>query len=161
MATRLKNSPLAQAHVWQYLGGGGADYPEDVVNFISRDAGVRGILAINIRRASRGHFKVEQRHYSVESFRLAFGAIDRLDYEVDSAAGVVHVWFVDRYEFHPFYPGLYAAMPDDKARVTNCVHAAAVELKSSGAADYWMVGYGSIPLASVTGSAPSGGGSTL
>ena len=31
-------------------------------------------------------------------------------------------------------------------RETNCVHAALVELKSGGAADYWMKGEATIPL---------------
>ena len=159
----MGRKPIALHHLLHYMFGGGADYVEDVRDFIVRDSGVRGILASFIRNltTTRGHFKVYQRDYTVQDFRLAFGAIDRLDYEVDSAAGVVHVWFVDRYEFHPVYPGLYRAMSGDVARVTNCVHAAAVELKASGASDFWMVGYGTVPLSTVTGSAPSGGGTIL
>jgi len=122
---------------------------------------VRGKLGLFARRISRGHFKVYQHDYAVQDFRYAFGAIDRLDYEVGSGAGVMHVWFLDRYEFHPVYPGFYRVMTGDFARVTNCVHAAAIELKASGAADFWMVGYGTVPLSTVTGSAPSGGGTTL
>ncbi|PXF58917.1 MAG: hypothetical protein C4B59_12570 [Candidatus Methanogaster sp.] len=159
----MGRKPFALHHLLHYMFGGGADYVEDVRDFIVRDSGVRGILASFIRSltATKGHFKVYQHDYAVQDFRLAFGAIDRLDYEVDSAAGVVHVWFVDRYEFHPVYPGFYRMMTGDVARVTNCVHAAAVELKTSGAADFWMVGYGTVPLSTVTGSAPSGGGTTL
>ncbi len=74
----------------------------------------------------------------MKDFQFAFGAIDRLDYEVNRAAGTIHVWFRDRYEWHPVGFG-YSHCPDDKARVSNCVHAA-MELKSSGAKDYWMVG---------------------
>jgi hypothetical protein len=44
------------------------------------------------------------------------------------------------------YPGLYSKFPDDVARETNCVHAAAVELKSGTARDYWMVGEATIPI---------------
>lgn len=161
IAIELMSYPLAQTHVWQYLLGGGADYPENVRDFINRDSGVRGKLGLFARRISRGHFKAYQHDHAVQDFRYAFGAIDRLDCEVDSGAGVMHVWFLDRYEFHPVYLGFYRVMAGDVARVTNCVHAAAVELKASGAADFRMVGYGTVPLSTVTGSAPLGGGTTL
>jgi hypothetical protein len=90
--------------------------------------------------------KIEQNDYSNQDLRFAFGAIDQLDVEVDFGARTVHAWFQDRYEWHPFYPGLYAAFPDDGARETNCVHAALVELKSDGAADFWMKGEATAPL---------------
>ncbi len=158
----LSGYPLAQDHLGYYARGVGTDYTESVATFIARDSGVRSKLARYIGTADRGHFKVYQSDYTDQDFRYAFGALDRLDYEVDRAAGTVHVWFVDRYEFHPVYPGFYTKKPGDAARVTNCVHAAAVELKASGAADFWMVGYGTVPLAIVTGSSsPGGGGGAL
>lgn len=164
----MSDYPLAQSHLVHYVHrGGGADYMENVSNFITRESGVRGKLSgfVSISSAGRGHFKVEQSDYATDTtgqdFRYAFGAIDRLDYEVDIKAGIVHIWFADRYEFHPVYPGIYTAMSGDVVRPTNCVHAAAVELKSSGAADFWMVGYGTVPISIVTGSGSSGGGGTL
>lgn len=42
------------------------------------------------------------------------------------------------------------------ARDTNCVHAALVELRSSGAADVWMKGEATVPL-SVIRPAKGGG----
>jgi hypothetical protein len=87
--------------------------------------------------------------------RFAFGAIDRLDVEVDFDANTITAWFQDRYEWHPVYPGLYKKWSDDDARETNCVHAALVELQSSGAADYWMKGEATVPLSALSaGSAP-------
>ena len=68
------------------------------------------------------------------------------DFEMDFDAGTVHVWFQDRYEWHPFYPALYPVKAGDVARPTNCLHAAMVELKSSGAADFWMKGEATVPL---------------
>ncbi|MHC4475119.1 MAG: eCIS core domain-containing protein [Planctomycetota bacterium] len=159
---QLSGYPLARDHLIHYVHRGrGADYAENVSDFINRDSGVRGKLSRFASRVNRGYFKVEQSDYAVQDFRYAFGAIDRLDYEVDSVAGTVHVWFVDRYEFHPVYPGIYPVMSGDVVRVTNCVHAAAVELKASGAADFWMVGYGTVPLSTVIGSTPLGGGTIL
>ena len=84
-------------------------------------------------------------------FKFAFGSIDQVDYEVDPFDDSLHVWFKDRYEWHPVYPGLYLPRhSDDFARFTNNVHAAMVELKTSGAADYWMVGEATVPLSVVT-----------
>jgi hypothetical protein len=160
-AATMRGKPLARAHVTHFLSGGGVDYAENVTDFITRDAGVRAKLARHASARPRGHFKVQQSDYSVQDFRYAFGAIDRLDYEVDSAASRVHVWFVDRYEWHPVYPGIYMKKSGDAARITNCVHAAGVELKASGASDYWMVGYGTVPLSMVTGGGAGGGGRTL
>ncbi len=80
-----------------------------------------------------------------------------MDFEIDRAAGLMHVWFKDRYEWHPMGFG-YTAMDGDELRETNCVHAAAVELKSSGAADYWMVGDGVVSLEVFRATAGAGGG---
>jgi hypothetical protein len=44
---------------------------------------------------------------------------------------------------------------DPPGRVTNCVHLAAVEMKSSGAADYWMRGHATVPLSLFTRPAPT------
>ena len=91
-------------------------------------------------------FKVEQSDYVDQDLRFAFGAIDRLDIEVDFDAKTITGWFQDRYEWHPVYAGLYKKWSDDDARETNCVHAALVELQSGTAADYWMKGEATVPL---------------
>jgi hypothetical protein len=136
--------PLAKKHLAHYRTGGGADLPVDLGDVIRRDEGVRAVLSKEMATADRGSVKIEQTNYEVEDFRNAFGAIDRIDFEVNPTTKQVHLWFKDRYEFHPVGYG-YTAFPDDKKRPTNCVHAAAVELKSSGAADYWMVGETVVP----------------
>ncbi len=71
-----------------------------------------------------------------------------MDYDADLGRDTIHVWFKDRYEWHPVYPGLYTKMhgDDDDPRDTNCIHAAMVEMKDKGAADYWMKGEVTVPL---------------
>lgn len=125
---------LASQHIDHYLTGKGADYHEDLHNFLLKDDGVRRKLAAAIKHAPRGCVSIEQSDYSSHDFLFAFGGIDRMDYEV-LGNGNVHVWFRDRYEWHP----------EDTGRPSNCVHRAAVELKDSGAADYWMVGDTEVP----------------
>jgi hypothetical protein len=167
---------LALDHLNWYLGNGmGRDYVEDanLERLLRTDIKVRSLLARLIPSRTSGNFtghtRVDQSNYQDQDFRYAFGAIDRLDYEVDYAAGTVHAWFQDRYEWHPVYPGLYTKYRDDAVRETNCVHAALVELKSGGARDFWMKGEATVPLSvfrgltSGGGSAPEGdgGGGTL
>lgn len=141
--------PLARKHLDHYIDGSGADLKEDLADVIRRDRKVRAKLAAAVRSHSVGHFKVNQSDYAVKDFQFAFGAIDRLDYEVDRTRGIVHVWFKDRYEWHPVGFG-YKLLPGDVRRSSNCVHAAMVELKRSGAKDYWMVGDARIPLAALS-----------
>jgi hypothetical protein len=150
----LRDLPIALEHVKWYLGTGkGADFLEDnnIKAMLERDEGVRSAIRWRLPRyQTKGtftsNFKLEQGDYANQDFRRAFGAIDQLDFEVDFDRGTIHVWFQDRYEWHPVYPGLYTQFPDDIARETNCVHAAFVELKSSGAADFWMKGEATVPL---------------
>jgi hypothetical protein len=144
--TYLLNKNLAKAHFLHYFHGRGKDYEENVMHFIRGDSKVRRKLANYAIQKPSGHFKVTQYDYQNQDFRFAFGAIDRLDYEVDTKKRVVHVWFADRYEFHPVYDGIYKRHPGDGPRKTNCVHAAAVEMKAKNARDFWMFGYGAIPL---------------
>lgn len=160
--TVLSDSPLGQAHLDHYLTGGGVNMAEDLDDVIRRDSGVRTVLAAAITSSPAGSVMISQADYAVDDFRNAFGAIDRMDYEVDAAAGTVHVWFQDRYEWHPAGYG-YSRLPGDGVRGTNCVHAAAVEMQSSGAADYWMFGNATVPLSLITGAtgAGSGSGTTL
>ena len=132
------NKPIALTHLNWYMTGRGADFVEDAnINvMLFKDKGVQ--LAIK-RKIPTGRtsgmfssfLKLEQFTYDDQDFRFAFGAIDRLDFEVDFGAGTIHVWFQDRYEWHPYYPRLYLQYPDDAARDTNCLHAALVELKSA------------------------------
>ena len=145
-------NPLAGKHIEYYLKGTGVDFNEnDALKIVlERDSGVR--QAISKRLPSRSSdkktasFKLEQKHYNLDDAKNSWGGIDILDLEVDYDADKLHVWFKDRYEWHPYYPGNYTAYEDDEARETNCIHAAFVEMKSEGAADFWMVGDVTVPL---------------
>ncbi len=152
----FRDKPLALQHLrWYTTHGGGREYVEDthLARMLRSDRGVRQLISDHLRgRSSTAPFfiKVEQSNYESQDLRYAFGAIDRLDLEVDQAAGTLHAWFQDRYEWHPYYPGLYRVMEDDEARrPTNCVHAALVELKTRGAADFWMKGECTVALSDV------------
>jgi hypothetical protein len=152
--TLMRVLPLARRHLAHYLAGSGAPLTIDLEDVIRRDGKFRAKLAAHVRRATKGNFKVNQSDYGVKDFQFAFGAIDRLDFEVSPAAGRVHVWFQDRYEWHPVGFG-YSSLPGDIRRPSNCVHAAMVELKSAGAKDYWMIGDAVVPLSLLSGgSAP-------
>jgi hypothetical protein len=153
--------PLAIQHLDHYTSGGGVDFVEhtNLDDLMNTDAGARGVIASAIGIVDRGHVFIRQFNYSSDNFRLAFGGIDRVDYQVDRVASTVDVWFKDRYDFHPAGFGHVDMGVGDYAppgRETNCVHLAAVEAKSSGAADYWMIGHATLPLSLFTsGSAPS------
>lgn len=151
---KFSDKPIALAHLnWYLTRGRGGDFSEDanLRGLLTGDSGVQEAIRRLLPPGRTSgifttHLKIEQNDYSNQDLRFAFGAIDQLDVEVDFGARTVHAWFQDRYEWHPFYPGLYAAFPDDGARETNCVHAALVELKSDGAADFWMKGEATAPL---------------
>jgi hypothetical protein len=154
---KFSDKPIALEHLkWYQFDGNGRDFREDdnIKDMLQRDVKIKNAIFYRIRLAQTSgkqahHFSVTQADYAIEDFYYAFGAIDRLDFEVDSDAQTVHVWFKDFYQFHPVYPGIYKYYPSDglgELRPDNCVHAAAVELKSSGAADFWMLGEATVPL---------------
>ena len=142
----------------RYMEGGG-DLEEDAKSLVLDDPGVRTKLQEEMSKDPRRHFKIEQGDYQNDDFWFSFGAIDRFDYEVERSADQVHVWFADRYEWHPVYKGLYTKKSGDEERATNCVHAAAVELKAGTAADYWMYGYDTVSFDELLAAGSSGPGS--
>ena len=166
--TQFSDKPLGLAHLnWYRSTGGGKDFNENasLQRMLLTDKGVQALLAWVIPTAAptggvfTGHVRVDQLDYQNQDFRFAFGSIDWLDFEGDYTSGTLHCWFQDRYEWHPVYPGLYSALSGDGVRESNCVHAALVELKSSGAADFWMVGEARVPLSVIRPSPGGGGGS--
>lgn len=160
---RIWDNPLGKRHIDWYLQGTGMDYIEnDALKIVLlNNKGVRSAIA---RRLPAGQttgqytsfFKLEQKHYGLDDARTAWGAIDRFEFEVDYDAKTIHVWFKDRYEWHPYYPSLYPVCEGDApARETNCLHAAFVEMKNEGAADFWMVGEATVSLDGIPGSGSS------
>jgi hypothetical protein len=150
----LSGNLLAIEHLNHYLSGSGRDMIEDehFAAMLRSDAGVRARLAAQLKapsagdRLARGWIMLEQKHYANEDFLYSFGGIDRLDYELDQTGKSVRVWFQDRYEWHPVYEGFYDRQPGDVIRDNNCLHAAMVEMKLEGAADFWMKGKAVISL---------------
>ena len=156
---QLRDKPIAINHLKWYFNGKGKDLIEDAnLNLMLRtDGGVQAKIAKSIpdnqtKGKFTGYTTITQDNYADEDFQNAFGEIDRLDFEIDFDAGTVHAWFMDRYEWHPVYP-FYERKDGDYVRGTNCVHAAAVELKTTGAHDYWMKGETILPLKSIRSAA--------
>lgn len=162
---KFDDKPIAKEHLdWYLTKGKGADLVENVniEKMLRSDRGVQAMIETRMPSPwpATGKwatdFKVEQSDYVDQDLRFAFGAIDRLDIEVDFDAKTITGWFQDRYEWHPVYAGLYKKWPDDDARETNCVHAALVELQSGTAADYWMKGEATVPLSVLSAGAAKG-----
>jgi hypothetical protein len=144
---------ISKDHLNWYLHGKGEDFDEDenVLAWLASDSGIREKLAYKINEGIRarqgnlirGFFSFPQKQYNgltASDFLMSFGGIDRVDFAADLIGRTVKVWFQDKYEWHPNYPGLYSYFDDDERRPTNGIHAAFVEMKSKGAADYWMKG---------------------
>jgi hypothetical protein len=152
------DKPIATKHLdWYLTDGKGADFVEDdnIKDWLTRDSGIKSRLKREIakaRRTGEGHFFFDQEEYAKDTagqdFKFAFGAIDRVDFQVNFSQDTVRVFFKDRYEWHPVYP-FYDFQKGDGVRETNCVHAALVELKSSGAADFWMKGQAEVALSAI------------
>jgi len=149
----FSDKPIAKKHLDFYLKDGhGADFVEDanIREWINKDSGIRRrlkreIFPVGRKPRSEGFFFFDQSEFLNEDFHFAFGAIDRVDFAVDFSQDTVRVWFQDRYEWHPVYP-FYTFKKGDGVRETNCLHAALVELKTSGAADFWMKGQAEVAL---------------
>lgn len=162
----FRDKPIALKHLNWYLSTGrGMDFVEDanIQLMLETDMGIQAEIIKRLRPKRvvtkfADSFKIEQFMYSNQDLRFAFGAVDIFDFEVDYAADTVTGWFQDRYEWHPVYSGLYAMLPGDSPRETNCVHAALVELQSSGAADFWMKGVATVPLSKITKGMPTPAG---
>jgi len=159
--------PIARKHLnWYLTTGRGADFNEDanIKLMLETDTGIQAeiISRLKPKRTTpkfSDSFKIEQSMYDNQDLRFAFGAVDIFDFEVDYTTDTVHGWFQDRYEWHPVYTGLYVMHPGDSPRETNCVHAALVELQSSGAADFWMKGEATVSLSTIIAStSPAAGG---
>jgi hypothetical protein len=152
------DKPRALKHLnWYLTDGKGSDFNEDdnIKAWLLSDVGIKSRLKREIfppgaKKQPAGHFTFKAGEHKIDDFQSSFGAIDRVDFEVNFAQDALRVWFQDRYEWHPVYP-FYSFFSDDRpVRQDNCLHAALVELKTSGAADFWMKGKAEVPLATIT-----------
>jgi hypothetical protein len=155
MLAEFRDKPTALQHLnWYLKYGRGAEYNEDenIERLVKTDANFRGkirdFIVANIAKGLHysGFFEFWQPDFINQDMRFAFGSLDRVDIEVDATRATVKVWFMDSYEWHPYCPGFYSEFPDDGPRITNSLNAALVELKTEGAADFWMVGEATFPV---------------
>jgi len=150
------DKPTAKRHLdWYLKDGKGKDFIEDenIKAWLRRDSGIRSRLKREIfppgaKPKTEGNFTFGAGEFRIDDFQFSFGAIDRVDFEVNLGQDAVRVWFQDRYEWHPVYP-FYAFKAGDVVRQTNCLHAALVELQASGAADFWMKGKAEVALSQI------------
>lgn len=135
--------PLALALYQHFLDGSGTEWTIDVADMLQRDAGVRHKIHDAMKSgALTGTTRVEQSHYQVDDFQFAFGAIDCVQWTVKLPPRTkrrdttpVKIAMLDYYEFHPGRPG-----------VSQCAHAACVELVARGSAkNFWTRGDATVP----------------
>jgi hypothetical protein len=134
--------PLAASVYLHFLRGSGTQLTIDVADMVARSAALREKLRLSIAhggmsgttRMSQGDF---ERHGDSE-FQFAYGAIDCVQWVVQSRrrgwrsdpTTSIRVSMLDYYEFHPARPG-----------VSQCAHAACVELVARGSArNFWTSG---------------------
>ena len=158
--TFLRDKPRSVQHLnWYLRDGNGNDFNEDenIKLWLLRDKGIRKKLIFEVFRGDpqrnpprhNGRFEFETGAFEDDEFRACFGSIDVVSYELDFSDGSIHVWFKDRYEWHPVYPGIYDQQTSDSVRNTNSLHAAMLEMKRMGAKDFWMKGEAFLPMSFV------------
>jgi hypothetical protein len=131
--------PLALKLYQHFLDGSGSDWTIDIWDMVTRDAGVRKkIYTAMSSGALTGTLRIEQHDYKIEDFQFAYGAIDCVQWIVKVPKGKrksttpVEIKMLDYYEFHPGRMG-----------VSQCAHAACVELVAKGTAkNFWCRGDG-------------------
>jgi hypothetical protein len=159
IVAKFLTKPVAREHLFWYLKNGrGKPFKEDanITKWIDTDRGIRKLIkrviiqARTVRRTLyRGSFEIEKDDYTdpdTNDFQFSYGHLDRVDIEIDWALDQVKIWFMDSYEWHPVAKGYYQKWPDDQARINNVIHAALVEMKDKGAADFWMIGEAKFPI---------------
>jgi len=136
--------PLSLSIYDHFLGGSGADWTIDVADMLSRDGGVRAKISAGMKSgALSGTTRIEQSDYKVSDFQFAYGAIDCVQWVITlpmkkkrSDTTPVKISMLDYYEFHPGRPG-----------VSQCAHAACVELVARGSAkNFWTKGKADVTL---------------
>jgi hypothetical protein len=149
--------PIALKHFQQYIDGTGATYNEDanLADWLTNDKSAQGWIRWEMnRRAGTNLVKFitefDQMLFAktdaAQDYCYSFGSIDKLEVEVDYVHGTVRVWFLDCYEWHPVYPKYFSKCAKDVKRISNFLHAAAVQLKLDGAKDFWMKGEATFPI---------------
>lgn len=129
---RLSGKPLAQSMLDHYLKGTATDVAVDTDKLMRDDPILARYIIAEIKKEmaagnTSGSVPVAQERYSQQDWRMALGSIN-MQWVVISGSEV-EIWFVNLYRWHP-----------TAARVTQCVHQAAENLKAAGAAEFKMIG---------------------
>ncbi|WP_019925660.1 D-Ala-D-Ala carboxypeptidase family metallohydrolase [Nocardia sp. BMG111209] len=146
MARVVAAGPLAARLFAHFLNGTGKELPIDVADMIHRSAGVRAKIRRSIAHGdNRGHTRIEQSEYGNDELQFAYGAIDCVQWRVlppirsdwrRHADTKIEISMLDYYEFHPH-----------RAGVSQCAHAACVELVARGQAkNFWTSGTAVVTL---------------
>lgn len=130
----------AAAHLDQYLEGKG-DLKVDLAKLLQEDQAVQLKVHTEIIFALRegkakGTVAVPQKAYSVKDWQFAIGSMN-INWTFPSTMGTdkVHVGFRNEYRWHP-----------DEARISQCVHQAADNLRTGRARNYWQEGSAEVVL---------------
>jgi hypothetical protein len=130
----------AAAHLDHYLQGSGKDLPVDLAKVLKDDGGVRFkvhteiILGLQAGKTT-GSIPIPQSVYKVKDWQFAIGSMT-VNWKFPSVEpDKVHIGFRNQYRWHP-----------NEARISQCIHQAAENLKQQKAADYWQEGSTEITL---------------
>lgn len=131
--------PLSLKVYQHFLDGSGSDWTIDIWDMVTRDAKVRKKIHAAMKSgALTGTLGLNQSDYAIDDFLFAYGAIDCVQWIVKvplskrKSTTPVEIKMLDYYEFHPGRMG-----------VSQCAHAACVELVAKGTAkNFWCRGDG-------------------
>ncbi len=151
----FNGKPTALRHYDYYLSGHGGTLNEDqnLDAWIRTDDKARSSIRKEIlfwrtsgKMVVEQQMKFEQKMYGDQDMRYTYGTIDKLDMRSDFIGGTVKLWFLDCYQWHPPHKEFQPPCSTPIARSTNFIHAALVQMKLYGAADFWMKGEAVFPM---------------
>ena len=146
MARVVAAGPLAARLFAHFLGASGTEVTIDVADMIKRSSGVRTKIRQSVMRGGdTGTLRIEQSDFKNADLQFAYGAIDCVRWTAQkpvpknwrrNPATSIQIEMLDYYEFHPARPG-----------VSQCAHAACVELVARGTArNFWTSGSAVVTL---------------
>jgi hypothetical protein len=153
MARVIAAGPLAASLFAHFLRGSGTEVTIDVGDMIKRSSGVRAKIRQSVMKGGdTGTLRIEQSDFKNEDLQFAYGAIDCVRWTVEKPAPKnwrknpatrIKIEMLDYYEFHPARTG-----------VSQCAHAACVELVARGSAkNFWTSGSAVVTLGQLGGAA--------
>jgi hypothetical protein len=151
MARVIAAGPLAARLFAHFLRGSGTEVAIDVADMINRSSGVRNKIRQSVMKGGdTGTLRIEQSDFKNADLQFAYGAIDCVRWTVEKPAPKnwrknpatrMKVEMLDYYEFHPARTG-----------VSQCAHAACVELVARGSAkNFWTSGSAVVTLGQLRG----------